>query len=182
VALSRNNLGSVALDAGRLEDARAHFEAARALWESTLGPGHPKVASALYNLGHVELRLGRVRPALAYLRRALELREQALGAEHPRVAQTLGMLGEALVEGGQLREAREPLERAVTLSTRVELPPHDVGRARFALARVLWRSQGERPRALSLAREAQAAYARSAPFYAPRAREVQSWLSAHDPS
>ncbi|MFY0567693.1 tetratricopeptide repeat protein [Archangium lansingense] len=182
VALSRNNLGSVALDAGRLEDARAHFEAARALWESTLGPGHPKVASALYNLGHVELRLGRVRPALAYLRRALELREQALGTEHPRVAQTLGMLGEALVEGGQLREAREPLERAVTLSTRVELPPHDIGRARFALARVLWRSQGERPRALSLAREAQAAYARSAPFYAPRAREVQSWLSAHDPS
>ncbi len=182
VALSRNNLGSVALDAGRLEDARAHFEAARELWESSLGPGHPKVASALYNLGHVELGLGRVRPAITYLRRALEVREQALGAEHPRVAQTLGMLGEALSQGGQLREARETLERAVTLSTRVELPPHDVGRARFALARVLWRSDEERPRALSLAREAQAAYARSAPFYAPRAREVQSWLSVHDPA
>ncbi|MFL5357743.1 tetratricopeptide repeat protein [Archangium sp.] len=182
VALSRNNLGAVAMDAGRLEDARAHFEAARVLWEATLGPGHPKVASALYNLGHVELRLHRVRPALGYLRRALELREQALGAEHPRVVQTLGMLGQALVEGGQLREARETLERAVTLSTRVELPPHDVGRARFALARVLWQSPGERPRALSLAREAQAAYARSAPVYAPRVREVQSWLSAHGAS
>src|SRR3712207_7855951 len=43
-------------------EARAHFEAARVLWEASLGPGHPKVASALYNLGHVELRLGRVRP------------------------------------------------------------------------------------------------------------------------
>ena len=182
VALSRNNLGWVAMDAGRLEDARAHFETARELWEASLGPGHPKVASALYNLGHVELRLGRVRPALTYLRRALELREQALGAEHPRVALTLGMLGEALVEDGQLREARETLERAVTLSTRVELPPPELGRARFALARVLWRSRGERPRALALAREAQEAYVRSAPVYAPRAREVQSWLSAHDPS
>ncbi|HYH96692.1 serine/threonine-protein kinase [Hyalangium sp.] len=182
VALSRNNLGSVALDAGRPHDARAHFEAARALWEATLGPGHPKVASALYNLGHVELRLRRVRPALLLLRRALEVREQSLGAEHPRVAQTLALLGEALVQGGQLREAREPLERVVMLSTRVELAPPDLARARFALARVLWPSHGERPRALSLAREAQATYARSAPAYAPRAREVQSWLSAHDPS
>ncbi len=179
VALSRNNLGSVAMDAGRLDDARAHFEAARALWEATLGPGHPKVASALYNLGHVELRLRRVRPALTHLRRALEVREKALGAEHPRVAQTLAMLGEALVEDGQLREARERLERAVALSTRVELTPPDVARARFALARALWPSVGERPRALSLAREAQAAYERSAPAYAPRARVVRSWLSAH---
>jgi tetratricopeptide (TPR) repeat protein len=179
VALSRNNLGSVAMDAGRLREARAHFEEARALWEATLGPGHPKVASALYNLGQVELRLRRVRPALAHLRRALEVREKALGAEHPRVAQTLGLLGEALVEGAQLREAREPLERAVALSTRVELAPPELARARFALARVLWPSPGDRPRALSLAREAQEAYARSAPAYAPRAREVRSWLSAH---
>jgi tetratricopeptide (TPR) repeat protein len=138
------------------------------------------VASALYNLGHVELRLGRVRPALTYLRRALEVREKALGAEHPRVALTLGLLGEALEKGGQPREARELLERAVTISTRVELPPHELARAHFALARVLWPSHGERPRALSLAREAQSAYARSAPIYAPLAREVQSWLSAHD--
>jgi tetratricopeptide (TPR) repeat protein len=182
VALSRNNLGAVALDAGHLEDARAHFEAARELWEASLGRGHPKVASALYNLGHVELRLGRWRPALTYLRRSLEVREKALGAEHFRVVQTLGMMGETLVAGGQSREARELLERAVTLSSRVELPPHDVGRARYALARALWPSQEERPRALLLAREAQEAYARSAPIYAPRAREVQSWLSAHDPS
>ncbi|QRK08439.1 tetratricopeptide repeat protein [Archangium violaceum] len=179
VALSRNNLGSVAMDAGRLRDARAHFEAARALWEATLGPGHPKVASALYNLGHVELRLGRVRPALVHLRRALEVREQSLGVEHPRVAQTLALLGEALVEGGQLREAREPLERAVALSKRVELAPPELARAHFALARVLWQSHEERPRALALAREAQEAYARSAPAYTPRAREVRSWLSAH---
>ncbi len=182
VALSRNNLGSVAMDAGRLQEARAHFEAARALWEATLGPEHPKVASALYNLGHVELRLRRVRPALLHLRRALAVREKSLGAEHPRVAQTLGLLGEALVVGGQLSEAREPLERAVALSTRVELAPAEQARARFALARVLWQSHGERPRALALAREAQEAYARSAPAYALRAREVRSWLSAHGPS
>ncbi|OJT26133.1 hypothetical protein BO221_09940 [Archangium sp. Cb G35] len=178
VALSRNNLGWVAMDVGRLHDARDHFEAARGLWEATLGPEHPKVASALYNLGHVELRLRRVRPALLHLRQALELREKSLGAEHPRVAQTLAMLGEALVEGGQLLEAREPLERAVELSTRVELAPPELARARFALARVLWPSREERPRALSLAREAHEAYAQGVPAYQPRAREVQSWLSA----
>ncbi|WP_163786573.1 serine/threonine-protein kinase, partial [Myxococcus vastator] len=182
VALSRNNLGSVAMDAGRLEDARAHFGAARALWEATLGPDHPKVASARYNLGHVELLLRRVRPALVHLRRSLEVREKALGAEHPRVVQTLGLLGEALVVGGRLRESREPLERAVALAQKVELAPAELARANFALARVLWKSQEERPRALALAREAQAAYARSAPIYAPRAREVRAWLSTHGAS
>ncbi|WP_225409503.1 serine/threonine-protein kinase [Stigmatella hybrida] len=182
VAVSRNNLGWVAMDAGRLKEARTHFEAARALWESTLGPRHPKVASALYSLGHVELRLGRVGPALVHLRRSLEVREQALGAEHPRVVQTLGLLGEALVKGGQLHEARAPLERAVALSLRIELAPSDRARSLFALARVLWPSRGERPRALALAREAQQAYARSAPTYASQAREVQAWLSTHGPS
>ncbi|WP_426751567.1 tetratricopeptide repeat protein [Myxococcus sp. Y35] len=181
VALSRNNLGWVAMDAGRLEEARAHFEAARALWEATLGPSHPKVASALYNLGHVELRLRRVRPALVHLRRALAVREQVLGAEHPRVAQTLGLLGEALLEGGQPHEARELLERAVALSARVEQAPPERARALFALARLLWRSHGERPRALALAREARDAYARGAPAYAPRVRDVQAWLTAHGP-
>jgi tetratricopeptide (TPR) repeat protein len=182
VALSRNNLGWLAMDTGRLKEARAHFEAARELWEATLGPTHPKVASALYNLGHVELRLRRVRPALVHLRRALAVREQVLGAEHPRVAQTLGLLGEALVEGGELREAREPLERAVALSARVELAPPERARALFALARVLWPSREERPRALALAREAQEAYAHGAPAYAPEARAVRAWLSAHGPS
>ncbi|MFB1479893.1 tetratricopeptide repeat protein [Corallococcus sp. RDP092CA] len=182
VALSRNNLGTVALDAGRLREAREHFEAARELWEAALGPEHPKVASALYNLGHVALRMGQVRPAIAYLRRALAVREAALGAEHPRVVPTLGLLGEALWDGGQPREARERLERAVALSTRVEVPPPEHARACFALARVLWPTRAEQPRALALAREALEAYSRGSPIDAPRAREVRAWLSAHGPS
>jgi len=182
VALSRNNLGSVALDAGRMEDARAHFEAARVLWEASLGPGHPKVASALYNLGHVELRRHQVRQALVYLRRALAVREKALGAEHPRVVQTLGLLGAALVQGGQLAEARELLERALAISTRLELAPADLARVRFALARALWSSPEERARALALAREAQAAYARGRSTHATQSREVQAWLAVRDVS
>ncbi|HEX5751364.1 MAG TPA: serine/threonine-protein kinase [Archangium sp.] len=177
VALSRNNLGSVELDAGNLDEARAHFEVARELWEAALGPNHPKVASALHNLGHVELRRHRVRQALVYLRRALAMREKALGAEHPRVVQTLGLLGAALVEGGQPQEARELLERAVALSTRLELAPVDVARVRFALARVLWSSPGERERAMTLAREAQAAYERGKSTHAAWSREVRDWLA-----
>ncbi|MFP2913548.1 tetratricopeptide repeat protein, partial [Pyxidicoccus sp. 3LFB2] len=101
---------------------------------------------------------------------------------HPRVAMTLGLLGEALLEGGQPREARERLERAVALSTRLGMPPTDHARARFALARVLWRTRVERPRALALAQEALEAYASSTPIYAPRAREVRAWLAVHGPS
>ncbi|WNG24810.1 tetratricopeptide repeat protein [Cystobacter fuscus] len=182
VALSRNNLGSVALDAGHLDEARAHFEAARELWEAALGPEHPKVASALHNLGHVELRQHRVHRALVYLRRALAVREKALGGEHPRVVQTLGLLGLALVEAGQAQQARELLERAVVLSTRLELAPFDVARVRFALARVLWSSRGERERALALAREAQAAYQGDDSTHASRSREVRNWLAVREVS
>ncbi|CAM3180431.1 serine/threonine protein kinase [Corallococcus sp. ZKHCc1 1396] len=182
VALSRNNLGSVALDAGRPRDALAHFEAARELWEAALGPAHPKVASALYNLGHARLRLGQVRQAITHLRAALAVREKALGAEHPRMVPTLGLLGEALLEGGQRREARERLEHAVALSTRLEVAPADHARARFALARVLWRTRDARARARSLAHDALDAYSRGLPIHAPRAREVRAWLSTHGPS
>ncbi|MFY0574117.1 tetratricopeptide repeat protein [Cystobacter fuscus] len=98
------------------------------------------------------------------------------------MVQTLGLLGLALVEAGQVQEARELLERAVALSTRLELAPADVARVRFALARVLWSSRGERKRALALAREAQAAYQGDGSTHASRSREVRNWLAVREVS
>ena len=50
--------------------------------------------------------------------------------------------------------------------------------ARFALARALWESPAQRPRALTLAREAKAGYQRLGNL-ASEVAKVDGWLQAH---
>ena len=74
--------------------------------------------------------------------------------------------------------ALEPLERAVTACESKAGDPLDLALARFNLARALWQSQGDRRRAIALARLARQGFARY-----PRSRDdllsVQQWLAEH---
>jgi len=57
-------------------------------------------------------------------------------------------------------------------------PPGQLADARFALARALWESSRDRPRALSLAQAARVDLA--TPATAARERVVAGWLTDHD--
>ena len=55
--------------------------------------------------------------------------------------------------------------------------PHERAQARYLLARALWRTNVERPRAERLAREARALYAEAGEGFTSDLKEVDAWLA-----
>lgn len=106
---------------------------------------------------------------------ALARSQAVFGAEDPEVAYPLHGLGVALVELGRLEEARPLLERALTIRTRKDVQPLDLGELRFALARAV--AGRDRPRALTLASQARADYA--VEQMDDEVSRVDAWLLAH---
>jgi len=100
-------------------EARAAYERALAIWEETLGPEHPNVASAVNNLGVVLKDLGDLAGARAAVERALAIDEAVFGAEHPNVATDVNNLGLVLQALGDLAGARAAYERALAIDEAV---------------------------------------------------------------
>lgn len=98
-AKAHNNLGSLALEKGRLREAREAFERAIAIY--------PEYGAAYLNLGSTSLKLGRLEEAVWAYRKAAGLL--------PDMAQAHYNLGLALLKQGKLDQAVSAYERARAL-------------------------------------------------------------------
>ena len=89
------DLGYVALQQRRFDEAVDTFDRALALAEATLTPSHPTRAAALAALGDVHLQREEYGPARRVLLDAKAGLETSLGADHPRTALVLLQLATA---------------------------------------------------------------------------------------
>jgi len=152
-----------------VHEARGDSARAAALWrrdlaavERALGASHRDAAIALAGLGKaVGGEEGR-----ADLERALIITERLFGPEHPDLAPALG----ALAALSRPPRSIELLERALRIRERAGVAGSAIAESRFALARALWDSGGDRVRAVALARNAREV-ARSP-------GEIDRWLAA----
>jgi tetratricopeptide (TPR) repeat protein len=83
---------------------------ALAIFEASLGPAHPIVASSLSNLARLLHDTNRLAEAEPLIRRALAIDERSYGSDHPNVAIRLNNLAGLLQDRNRLTEA-EPLWR-----------------------------------------------------------------------
>ena len=187
VATSLNNLANV-YNAGRqYEQARVLYERALAIWETSLGPEHPLVAIPLDHLADVHQARGEYEQAGVLYERALAIWETPLRPEHPRVAQPLVGLAEVALARRAPGKAVPLAERAVAIRAAGEdsVSAEALAEARFVLARALWAAPAgkgrDRPRALSLAREALAAYEAAGEATQQERDEVRTFLAEHAP-
>lgn len=152
LALTHGNLGFSLTTLGRYAEALAQHERALAIQIATLGPEHGDVAvsriNRAYELGHV----GRTREALAEARRAFADTERLFGADHEWTVTARACLGGRLVDVGRYAEAIPLLER--TLDARADKSPSTRALTSFELARALWETRRDRPRARQLAQQA----------------------------
>lgn len=102
-SVAHNNLGTVLMERGRLDEAKAHFQRV-----VEMDPDH---AMAHYNLGGVLRRQRQVDEALAQFQRAVDMA--------PRNAQAQLNLGELQADRGQVDEAIVHFQRAL------EIKPND---------------------------------------------------------
>jgi serine/threonine-protein kinase len=165
-------LGRVSWALGRHEEARQTYERALALREKALGSHSADLCPILNGLGTVLRDLGRYEESRQQHERALAIQEKALGTMSPKIASSLLGLSELQLALGQPARALPLLERALKLAS-VE----DRAEVQLALARALWDTRQDLPRARSLATQAQEHW-REIGHPSNLSRATQ-WLAAH---
>ncbi|HSM52131.1 MAG TPA: serine/threonine-protein kinase [Thermoanaerobaculia bacterium] len=112
-----NNLGSIAQERGRFDEAQRRLEHALALRERAFGPAHVETCKLRSNLGNLFVAQGRFREGEPHHRSAVACFETALGDGHPLTAFAYQNLGSSLaIAGGEGREeARGWIERALAI-------------------------------------------------------------------
>jgi len=176
---SHNLIADALLDLGQLAEAEKKYPEARRYTQQALdgfikavGREHTDTAWALNNLGVIAQRTGQYQRALTYHRQALQIRTKLFKGDHVDVAHSLAGITEALLDLGRDKQALTPAERALVLRQKHKAPAGLLGQARYLLARALWKTNKDRKRALKLANQAKADYAKAdvaAPF-------IDAWL------
>lgn len=177
VALTLANRAIALANVKRFADAYADLERALAIRTEVLGPAHRDTLGTLQTTALVAEEEKDFTRALAVQRDVLARLGPDVPADHPTRGHTLAAIGRALVELGRLGDARAPLEQALAILDAAKIAGPASASARFALARALWETGGDRARAQKLV---QRALADLGPGAAPERRaELDAWLAAH---
>jgi serine/threonine protein kinase/tetratricopeptide (TPR) repeat protein len=131
-----------------------------------------RAADALNCRGESLFGLGRLPEARETFDEALRIEQSERSLAYP-----LTGLGRVRIAQGEPGAAIAPLERALRIRDAQENDPTFVAETRFALAKALWDSGGDRARAVSLARTAKDKYA--AEQASSELGEVDAWLASH---
>lgn len=110
-----SNLGVIAKEQGRFDDALALFQRALHITERVYGPDHPDVADALTNMATVFKHEKKLDEAETMTIRALAATEKAYGAGHTRVAMGLTNLGDIQATDGHTTEALASYGKSLAL-------------------------------------------------------------------
>ena len=118
--MARNNLGTVFLQKGRLEEAVACFQEALEI--------QPDSPNAHFNLGHILLKQGRLDEAAAHFQRVLEIQ--------PNDPKTHSDLGLVLMQQGQTDEATAHFLKALEIQPDFAEAHYNLGNCLFQKGRV----------------------------------------------
>lgn len=113
VGVTTRSMGVTACAAGRLDDARRSFEAARAHFVETYGPTHEEVLATNEAQGTCLLDQHRPGEALPLFEATLKTREESAGPDDPWNATSISGLGRAQLGLGRKAAAVVTLGRAV---------------------------------------------------------------------
>jgi len=167
-----NNIAVAYLDAKRYTEALSRLQHAKEVIIKVGGPRNTMLALCLANSAEALNGLHRYAEANAAAEESLRI-GASTGASEALTAFALTMSGKALVDQERPREGAPRLEEALRKFPGEMINYKQV--ARFALARALWATPENRPRALALARDASVGFERFGNSAAEIA-EIDDWL------
>eukprot|EP00752_Nemacystus_decipiens_P014746 g13130.t2 len=124
VAFSYSSVGYLFKLQGKYTEAEPLYERCQAIFEKTLGPEHPNVATMLNNRAGLLASQGKYSEAEPLYQRSQAIREKVLGPEHPDVAQSLNNRAVLLESQGRYAEAEPLYERSQAIREKSLGPEH----------------------------------------------------------
>jgi eukaryotic-like serine/threonine-protein kinase len=176
VGMSLVTLGVILQQQGDQNGALAAADRALTIFLGNGGADGQWVGYVQNNRGEVLLALKRYSEAEEAFRHARRILEKLAGANQA-VAYPLAGLGQARLGLGDSSGAVDYFEQALRLGEAKEKDPAVLADTRFGLARALWQTGRDRPRARTLAVSARDGY--TTPDTRKSRDEVDAWLAAH---
>ncbi len=168
------------IELARTLQRQSKYDAAESLLRGVLEvlatQNHKHEADALKTLGEQYLMRSDLDKAGEYLERARALQRESVGDDHPKFALTLVSLAAVYVEQDRPHAAISLLELALSIQNRFPIDPAAKSRTKFALAKAITEADGDRQRALRLARESLMPLANAGKRTKALHRQVQTWL------
>lgn len=180
LAVTLQNLAAIDYYMGNHARAQARLERALSLLVAAVGPEHPSVGAVLTALASLYTAARSYERARETYARGLVILERTLGPNHPEFA--LGLYNLAAVHLAEERpgEALPLLERAMAVYAGIEGLQDGEAETHFDLARALVGVNGDRKRAVALARKARETFLEAGTDQRERLGEVERWLARHD--
>lgn len=132
-------------------------------------------------MGHIHFARGKRAQAKAAYQNAITIREAALGQDHPTLTAPLVGLAEIDLAEQRPASALRRGERAVNILKKRAVQPIDLAEAQFVVARALFATQPDLPRALELAVEARRQYAEAQGNHKKMQAQIDAWLRVSYP-
>jgi tetratricopeptide (TPR) repeat protein len=176
------HLGETQRRAGLHGEAEPNLRRAMEAFERAGLSKHPNMSYALTDLGFVHNSRHHHGQALRVCRRALVILADVLGPDSSELDEARECLGEALIGTGDFNAARKELERAFSSISQSQKGPQWTAGVRFQLARALWATPSERPRARELARTILNELSTAEGDNRKVTARIEAWLKAHPES
>jgi len=119
-----NELGTVLMHEGRLEEAQTYLDRALRVLEKQLPPVHPELAKCYKGLGYIKVVQGNYSEGLVYYQQALEIAEKVSGPNQIYVCEFLLRVGKAFEAQGNYEQTLEYFRRAHEIYEKTLGPDH----------------------------------------------------------
>lgn len=124
IATALGDLGDIAVQQAKYDDAIDAYRKALAVAEHSIGPDHSLCGALRGNLGNAYAAKGERIEALEQLQRARDITERSLGADHTQIATISINIGNILLEQDKHAEAAAHFDKATKIWTKALGPDH----------------------------------------------------------
>jgi eukaryotic-like serine/threonine-protein kinase len=176
LSLPLSNLAQSLKELGQYDEALACLARSIAVTCKAKGADHPHVGFAIMSIAEVLLASGRPGDAEPEAQRALAQFQRTVPAGHHSISRAMTVLGRVELELRQPVRALGLLEPALAM---VSVRPDERPEVQLLLARALWDSARDRPRARALAEQARLGYLGLGHGHEKAVAEAETWLARH---
>jgi tetratricopeptide (TPR) repeat protein len=178
VAVLTGNIGVTYLTMGKPAEAIPYFQRTVAVGEKLPGRREAGRVVMMRMLTRCLTKQKRVEEALAVIQKAADLQRTLKVDVYAQWTSVLIDLGSTYLEAGRPAEAIAPLEQVIAgWETAAKKRPGHLSHTHFLLARALWDSGSDRPRALRMAAEAKALAEKDGAVADDTRKRATAWLA-----